>query len=302
MSPVEQLTADRPLVPALTVARPRARARVVIAVLVLAGLTFLVPSAPTYDPWAWIVWGREVLHLDLSTVEGPSWKPLPVLLTTPFALAGPLAPGLWLYAARVGALAGVVVLFGLVRRLGGGVVGASAAAAAYAAAPWTIRNAALGNSEGLLVALALAAVDRHLAGRRGAAFALGLGAALLRPEAWPFLGLYGAWLLWREPALRRLVAAGFVLLPVLWLLPELWGSGDLLRAMHRAQTPRGDSAAFAEDPAGAVLAPPPPPPPRTRRAPSSPSSRPCALRPGAPGSRPAPPRRRPGSQAAAPGP
>ena len=168
MSPVEQLTADRPLVPALALARPRARALVVVAVLVLAGLSFLAPSAPTYDPWAWIVWGREVLHLDLSTVDGPSWKPLPVLLTTPFALAGPLAPDLWLYVARVGALAGVVVVFGLVRRLGGGVVGASAAAAAYASAPWTIRNAALGNSEGLLVALALGAVDRHLAGRRGA--------------------------------------------------------------------------------------------------------------------------------------
>ena len=253
MSPVEQLTADRPLVPALALARPRARALVVVAVLVLAALTFLAPSAPTYDPWAWIVWGREVLHLDLSTVDGPSWKPLPVLLTTPFALTGSLAPDLWLYVARVGALAGVVVVFGLVRRLGGGVVGASAAAAAYAAAPWTIRNAALGNSEGLLVALALGAVDRHLAGRRGQAFALGVGAALLRPEAWPFLGLYGVVLLWREPGLRRLVAGGFVLLPVLWLLPELWGSGDLLRAMHRAQTPRADSAAFAQDPARAVL-------------------------------------------------
>ena len=80
MSPVEQLTADRPLVPALALARPRARALVVVAVLVLAGLSFLAPSAPTYDPWAWIVWGREVLHLDLSTVGGPSWKPLPVLL------------------------------------------------------------------------------------------------------------------------------------------------------------------------------------------------------------------------------
>ena len=58
MSPVEQLTADRPLVPTLALARPRARALVVVAVLVLAGLSFLAPSAPTYDPWAWIVWGR----------------------------------------------------------------------------------------------------------------------------------------------------------------------------------------------------------------------------------------------------
>jgi hypothetical protein len=170
-----------------------------------------------------------------------------VLLTTPFALFGSLAPDLWLFVARAGAIAGVVMAFRVARRLGGVPAGA-AAAAAYAIAPWTLRNAALGNSEGLLVALALAAVDRHLAGRPKQAFLLGLGAALLRPEAWPFLGVYGLWLLWREPGVRRVVIAGFVALPLLWLLPELWGSGDLLRAAHRAHTPRANSAAFADDP------------------------------------------------------
>ena len=40
---------------------------------------------PTYDPWAWIIWGREVAHLDLVTTTGPSWKPLPVIFTTPFS-------------------------------------------------------------------------------------------------------------------------------------------------------------------------------------------------------------------------
>jgi hypothetical protein len=243
----ELTAAPSPRVPALTVPRVVVRHRVALAVLALTALTFLMPSAPTYDPWAWIIWGREVLHLDLSTVDGPSWKPLPVLLTTPFALFGSLAPDLWLFVARAGAIAGVVMAFRVARRLGGVPAGA-AAAAAYAIAPWTLRNAALGNSEGLLVALALAAVDRHLAGRPKHAFLLGLGAALLRPEAWPFLGLYGLWLLWREPGARRVVIAGFVALPLLWLLPELWGSGDLLRAAHRAHTPRANSAAFADDP------------------------------------------------------
>jgi hypothetical protein len=228
------------------------RHRVALIVLALTLLTFLAPSAPTYDPWAWIIWGREVLHLNLSTVDGPSWKPLPVLLTTPFAIFGSLAPDLWLFVARAGAIAGVVMAFRVARRLGGVPAGA-AAAAAYAIAPWTIRNAALGNSEGLLVALVLGAIDRHLAGRPRHAFLLGLGAALLRPEAWPFLGLYGLWLLWREPAARKLVIAGFVSLPLLWLLPELWGSGDLLRAAHRAQTPRANSAAFADDPVVEVV-------------------------------------------------
>ena len=252
MPPAHELTAPSPRVPALAVPRVAVRYRVALAVLALTALTFLVPSAPTYDPWAWIIWGREILHLDLSTVDGPSWKPLPVLLTTPFALFGSLAPDLWLFVARAGAIAGVVMAFRVARRLGGVPAGA-AAAGAYVVAPWMLRNSALGNSEGLLVALGLAAFDRHLAGRPRQAFLFGLGAALLRPEAWPLLGLYGLWLLWREPAARRLVVAGFVALPALWLLPELWGSGDLLRAAHRAHNPRANSAAFAEDPVREVF-------------------------------------------------
>jgi hypothetical protein len=252
MPPAHELTAPRPRVPALAVPRVAVRHWVALVVLALTALTFLVPSAPTYDPWAWIIWGREILHFDLSTVDGPSWKPLPVLLTTPFALFGSLAPDLWLFAARAGAIAGVVMAFRVARRLGGVPAGA-AAAAAYAIAPWTLRNAAMGNSEGILVALVLAAVDRHLAGRYRHAFVFALGAGLLRPEVWPFLGLYGLWLFWRDAGARKLVAIGFAALPVLWLLPELWGSGDLLRAAHRAHNPRANSAAFAEDPIGEVV-------------------------------------------------
>jgi len=252
MPPAHELTVSRPSLPALSLPRVAVRHPIALAVLGLAALTFLAPAAPTYDPWAWIIWGREIMHLDLSTVDGPSWKPLPVLLTTPFSLLGGLAPDLWLFVARAGAIAGVVMLFRLGRRLGGVPAGV-AAAAPYALAPWTVRNAALGNSEGLLVALALAAVERHLDGRRGTALALALGAALLRPEAWPFVGLYGLFLLWRERSLRRWVLLAFAALPALWLLPEWWGSGDLLRAAHRAQNPLGGSPAFAKDPVRAVL-------------------------------------------------
>jgi MFS family permease len=252
MPPAHELTVSRPSVPALAVPGIAVRHRVALVVLGITALSFLAPSAPTYDPWAWIIWGREVLHLDLSTVDGPSWKPLPVLLTTPFALFGGLAPDLWLFVARAGAIASVVMLFRLGRRLGGVPAGV-AAAVPYALAPWTVRNGAMGNSEGLLVALTLAAVERHIDGRPRAAFAFALGAALLRPEVWPFVGLYGLWLLWREPQVRALVIAGFAALPALWLLPEWWGSGDLLRAAHRAQNPRGNSPAFADDPIRAVL-------------------------------------------------
>jgi hypothetical protein len=234
-----------------------------LACLALAALTLLVPSAPTYDPWAWIVWGREILHLDLSTVDGPSWKPLPVAFTTLFAPFGGAAPGLWMLVARAGAFAGVLAAFRLARRLadrprlaGGPAIGIAAGAAAaigLAVAPWYVRNAALGNSEGMQVAFALAAAERLLAGRRGVGFALALGLGLLRPEAWPFVGLLGLWLLRSEPALRRPVVGGLVLTGLCWVVPEWIGSGDPLRAAHRAQQPVGNSPAFSDNPVVEVL-------------------------------------------------
>ena len=62
--------------------------------LVLAALSLFFYATPTYDPWAWILWGREIAHLDLLTEGGPSWKPLPVVFTTVFSLFGEdTAPG-----------------------------------------------------------------------------------------------------------------------------------------------------------------------------------------------------------------
>ncbi|MBA3306410.1 MAG: hypothetical protein H0U25_10870, partial [Thermoleophilaceae bacterium] len=208
---------------------------------------------PTYDPWAWIIWGREIVHLDLVTTRGPSWKPLPAIFTMVFSLTGDAAaPQLWLVVARAGGLLGLVFAFRVARRLGGTVAGV-AAASALALAPWLFKNAALGNSEGLMAACVLGGVDRHLAGARRQAFLLGLAAALLRPEAWPFFGLYGAWLVWRERETIALVAAGFASLPLLWLGPELWGSGNFNRASERAQKPNPNSPAFDDHPAVAVL-------------------------------------------------
>ena len=73
-----------------------------------------------------------------------------------------------------------------------------APAAALLLMPWWIRNGAMGNSEGVMVALVFATVLAHLDGRRGWAFAFGIGAALLRPEVWPFLGLYSLFLLYED--------------------------------------------------------------------------------------------------------
>ena len=72
--------------------------------------------------------------------------------------------------------------------------------------------------------------------------------ALLRPEAWPFLGLYGLWLWFAEPRLRLRMVGCAALIPALWFLPEWWGSGDPFRAGARANAPNPGSVAFAERP------------------------------------------------------
>ncbi len=238
---------------------------VIAGCLAIAALSLLGPAAPTYDPWAWLNWGRQAAELDLVTDGGPSWKPLPVIFTTVFSLVGDdVAPYLWLWVARAGALLAVAMTFRVARRLadrGGprvgssvpGVVGGLAAVAALIASTRFVHDALRGNSEGLLVGLLLWAFERHQDGRRDHALYLAFAAALLRPEVWPFLGLYGLFLMLREPKLRLRVAILGVLVPALWFLPELWGSGDPLRASSRAATPNPNSPANADNPALEVV-------------------------------------------------
>jgi len=240
-------------------ARPPGSLWVVFAAcLALGALSLLLYATPTYDPWAWILWGREIVHLDLVTEGGPSWKPLPVLFTTVFSLFGEdTAPVLWLAVARAGGLLACVMAFRVAYRLaGGGLAGALGGAACTLLLLTSlnfVRDALMGNSEALMVALVLLAFERHLDGRRDHALYFGLAAALLRPEVWPFLGLYGLFLLLREPALRLRTLLLGLLVPLLWFGPELWGSGQALRAATRATNPNRGSAAFADSPSLELL-------------------------------------------------
>ena len=181
-----------------------------------------------------------------------------MVFTTVFSLFGEdTAPVLWLLVARAGALLATAMTFRVAYRLGGGglpgVLGGLACAVLLLTSFNFLRDAALGNSEALMVALVLLAFERHLDGHRDHALYFGFAAALLRPEVWPFLGLYGLFLLVREPALRlRTVLLG-LLVPLLWFGPELWGSGQALRAATRATNPNRGSAAFADNPTMELL-------------------------------------------------
>ena len=236
--------------------------------LVIAAFSLLLPSTPSYDPWAWLVWGREIVHLKLHTSGGPSWKPLPVIFTTLFAPFGKAAPDLWLVIARAGAVMAVAMSFKVAWRLTRELVGGPAeatgavrmvsilpvllasviAAGSLVNSRGFISDNALGYSEGLMTALVLVALDRHLDGARRQAFAVGFFAALDRPELWLLWGPYGVYLWLTDRDARKLVLGLFALIPVVWFLPELWGSGHLFRGVTRAQHPRSNSAAFAHCP------------------------------------------------------
>jgi hypothetical protein len=218
---------------------------IVAACVALSFASLALPSEPSFDPWAWIVWGREVLLLDLDTTGGPSWKPLPVLFTAafaPFSLIDEGIPAaLWLVVARTGALLSIVLAFRVARRLAGGgrwtgIAAGSVAALALAFAPQWLRYAAHGNEVPMAVALMLWGVERHLDGRRAHALVAVFLACLLRPEVFPFLAIYAAWLWRAEPGLRRLTAGLAVALPALWLLPDWLGSGDPFGAGRKASS------------------------------------------------------------------
>jgi hypothetical protein len=226
----------------------------IAACLGLAALSLLLPSEPSYDPWAWFVWAREITHLELDTHGGPSWKPLPVALLAVAAPFGDELPvALWVVVARAGALLALVLAFRLAARLTGGwwilrALAGAIAVAALASTPDWFQFTAHASEAPLAVALMLWAILRHLDGGRGQVMVLGTLACLLRPELFPFLLLYAVWLWRAEPGLRILVAALMVAIPLAWLVPDWIGSGNPLDGGSQARSEPEWSLSHAERP------------------------------------------------------
>jgi hypothetical protein len=217
-------------------------AKLLAACLALAALSLLLPSEPSYDPFAWLVWGREIAHGHLDTTGGSSWKPLPVVFTILFApfsrVDGTIPVALWMVVGRTGALLALALAFRLVSRLAGagvtGAIGGVVSAAALFTLPDWFQFAAHGSEAPWAIALMLWAIERHLDGRRDHAFVLGVLACLLRPELVPFLGVYTIWLWWAEPRLRLLVVGSALVSAAAWLVPEWIGAGNPLDGARQA--------------------------------------------------------------------
>ena len=213
--------------------------------LILAAASLALPYFPVYDPWAWLVWGRELMHGGLETATGPSWKPLPVLIDAPLSLLGGAAPDAWLLVARAGWLCAPLLAGLLAARLAGEEtgrwrwVGAALAAGSVAltADSFTppLRQFTGGLSEPLLVALVLGAVWAALDDRRGVVLGLGAAAALLRPEVWPFLALWAFYASRERPRLRAAAIVVAVLIPLAWFVPDIVGAGTPLQGGETAR-------------------------------------------------------------------
>lgn len=227
-----------------------------VACFALAALSAAVlPTVPSYDPWSWIVWGREVFdpHLSFTVAGGPSWKPLPVMFTAIFGLFGGAAPILWVIAARAGGLLALVGAWRLAARLAGSFTGGLDRTAATLVPAIAGLVAVLGvlstqeffyymfrgTSEPMLIGTTVWAVDRFLDGRRAQAFLFAVAGGLIRPEWWPFIGLYGLWLWFKEPRLRVLVVAGFAAIPFFWFVPPWIGTGQPFIAATHAKEYNG---------------------------------------------------------------
>jgi multisubunit Na+/H+ antiporter MnhB subunit len=199
-------------------------------------------TRPGFDPYGWLVWGRQTLLGSLDTNAAPSWKPLSYIFTVPYALAGHrLELRLWMITVVFVSLGGMLfagrIAYKLTdappqRRWAGIAAGVFAGLALLGLQDYA-HYVLSSQSDPMIVPLCLGAIDCHLYKRHRAAIALGVLAALGRPEVWPFLALYSIWC-WRAvPSTRWWVAGGLAVVVVLWFgIPALTSRSPFVAASN----------------------------------------------------------------------
>jgi hypothetical protein len=223
----------------------RVAAWALVAAAAIAGAAVFVGATgmrPGFDGFGWMVWGHQVLYGSLNTSGAPSWKPLTFLFTLPYALFGHTQVWLWSVTSVAGTIAAGVFAGRVAYRLTGPVLsnrrfapfvaGAFAGIAVMGIQTWP-HLVLIANSDPLVVALLLAAIDAHLGGHPRWAFAAIVLASLDRPESWAFAGCYGVWLFWTDRRARLAVPLVLLLIPAVWfVIPGLtskswFSAGDL---------------------------------------------------------------------------
>jgi hypothetical protein len=200
---------------------------------------FAFPTYPTYDSFYALLWGRDLLHLqlpDFDVYRAPTEHPLAIafgMLCSLFGQAGARLMVLGSIASFVALTAG---LFRLTRLCFGPLV-ATLAALLMLTRLYDANLAAQGYLDLTYLALIVWAtaleVERP---RRGTpVFVLLALAGLLRPDAWVLTGVYWLWCVWPRSVsngmrLRYLALAAIA--PVVWVACDTLVTGDPLYSLH----------------------------------------------------------------------
>jgi hypothetical protein len=220
----------------------------VALVIVSVALVAYTRTRPSYDAYGWIVWGYQTIHLSLDLGGAPSWKPLPYLFTVPYALFGHYELWLWMITAVAISLAGAVFAGRITFRLLAGedparrnaaLAGAVFAGLAVLGTEDYMHYVLSVQTDPMIVTFTLAAIDNHLSGRYRWAYVFGVLAALGRPEAWPFVGLYALWA-WRyHKEMRLFIYGGMAVIAFMWFgIPEITNGNPLLSGDLAKRSPR----------------------------------------------------------------
>ncbi len=216
-------------------------------VVVSVALVLWSDTRPGYDPYGWLVWGYQTLHLSLNLGGAPSWKPLPYFFTVPFALFGHYQLRLWMFTSAFVSLAGTVFAARIAYHLVGLREG-DRRPALFAAAFAGLGLLGIENymhfvlsvqADTMIVALCLAAIDMHLSGHPRWALFFGVLASIGRPEAWAWLAPWTLWMWFKNPPLRRWLVAGWVFILFMWFgVPTITNGRPLLAEQLALRSPR----------------------------------------------------------------
>jgi len=213
------------------------------------GLLEWARTRPGYDPFGWLVWGYQTIHLNLNLGGAPSWKPLPLLLTAPFAIFG-VHDELWLWMVFSVAisLSGVFFTGRIAYRLVGvgedgdrrpAIVAAVFGGAALLGISDYLHIVLSVQSDPMIVTLFVAAWDAYLSGRPRLAFVLGCLGGIGRPEVWSTLIPYTVYLWVKRPDTRKLLVGGWVFILFMWFgIPTITNGRPFIAYQLALRSPR----------------------------------------------------------------
>jgi hypothetical protein len=219
----------------------------VALVLFSAVLVIWARTRPGFDPYGWLVWGQQTIHGSLDTNAAPSWKPLPYIFTTVYALTGHHELRLWMFTSAAVSLSGSIFAGRIVYKLTpapperrwAAWAGAIFAGLALLGIQDYFHYILSSQSDPMIVALCLAAIDFHLGGHPRAALVMGALAGLGRPEVWAFLGLYWLWMWVKLPSTRALLIGVLIVMALLWFgIPALTSRTPFVAAANAMDSGR----------------------------------------------------------------